>query len=265
MRESENGLKVGGIVQYIETLDFTEQTLKDRVDLYLTQAPEHLYHCDIVSNDTRNNTRENGYYFYNNKHEKVYYCEVIATRVLEKGLNVNRDECCRYSKGKRLDRRSSVEFKRLKHNMPAMKEYYDGKGVKRREERMCHCLFNEEEIDGYSVIDFQVPTADGGHDKIDLILQNGSIIYITEVKKFKSNESFLRCALEITTYRKKLNEKFFEEYGCNEETLKKAVLIDKDSFAYQQLELPWARKLKEDITVLELSNDGKAFHITEKK
>ena len=264
MRQSDKDTKVGGIVQYVETLDFTEQTLKERVDLYLTQAPEHLYHCDIVSNDTKNKTRQKGYYFLNDKQEKVYYCEVIANRVLEKGLNVATDESCNYSQGKRLEKRNSKEFKDLKHNMTAMEKYYDGEGVTRKEERMCHCLFNEEEIDGYSVIDFQVPTANGGHDKIDLILKKDGIVYITEVKKFKSNESFLRCALEISTYRKKLNKKFFDVYGCAEETLKKAVLIDKDSYAYHQLDLPWAKKLQEDITILELSKDSKAFHIKEK-
>lgn len=253
--------KLGGIEQYSGTLKFSKDELIDRVDLYLVSAPQHLYHGDIVNSDKRCTDRPNGYY----TTDGFPFCEIIANRVIEKGLNVCVDNDCKYSLGDRASIRIPKKDKvtPLKGNMSQMKEYYMGAGVRRQEDRMSHCLYVEEGIDGYSVIDYQTPTSDNGHDKIDLILRKDEIVYITEVKRFSSDESFLRCALEITTYRKKLNSKFFELFKCTEKTLKKAVLIDEKSFAFSQLELPWAKDFLEDITVFKLSKDDKVFHIRE--
>lgn len=256
--------KVGGIPQLSGALSFTEKSLIQRVDEYLDTAPEHLYHGDIVKNDKRTVTRPNGYYAESLERENPSFCEVIAMRVLEKGLNIAPDEQCIYSRGERAKIVEGKAFREMKHDMAKMEKYCAVKDEEQKEERMVHCFFNEGEIDGYTVLDYQVPTTNGGSDKIDLVMRKDGVVYITEVKRFGSDESFLRCALEILTYRKKLNGRFFEAYDCTEKTLKLAVLIDGSSFAFKQLSQPWAQKLKAEITVLELSKDS-AFHIQECK
>lgn len=245
----------GAIAQYAGKLEFTEEQLKARVREYLVAAPGHLYHGDIVCKDIRSKTRPRGYF----TSEGVSFCSVIANCVLDFGLNIPPERECCYSKGKRQNVRAQLSD--IVGDMEKMKQYFHS--AFRREERMCRCMFAAGIVDGFEVADYQVPTSSGGHDKIDLILKCNGSIFVTEVKYFGSNESFLRCALEIETYYKKLNEQFFKLYDCTADNLRKAVLIDKDSFAYSQLREEWARKLRKEfeIDVLELSADKNSFHI----
>lgn len=250
-------------------LRLSRAQLEDRVDEYLSIAPEELYCGDIVGNDRqylKTPSRAIGYV--TTDKEEFTFCEVIAEKLCDSELNIVKNKTCSYSSGSRADK--SKELSYLKDNMAEMEKYYAND--KRKEPRMCQCFYVQEKIDEFEVVDYEVPTRNRGDNtshtgKIDLVLKKGDIVYVTEVKYFKSIESLLRCMLEIQTYYGTLNEKFFIKYGCSKETLKKAILIDKESFAYSQLELPWAKKLldkdKFDITVLILSKDNEAFHITE--
>ena len=120
------------------------------------------------------------------------------------------------------------------------------------------CLCAQGNVGKFYAIDYQVPTVDYGHDKIDLVLKCGGDHYITEGKKFGSNESFLRCVLEIQTYYANLSEQFLKNNGWELDKVKKAVLVDGDSFAYKQFKTEkWAKELTIafDVQVLLLSHD----------
>lgn len=247
------------IPQYVEELEFTEEELIARVKDYLTRLPEKLYCGDIVCKDKRTKLkrRANGYLTADISAPKTF-CEVICETVLASPFNVKEDKSCTYNEGSRANK--IEELKNELVDMSKMKEYYD-----ESETKMVHCLCVQKNISGYTTVDFQVPTTNGSSDKIDLILEKDGIVYMTEVKKFNSDETLLRCVLEIQTYYQKLNNNFFQKYKCTEKTLKKAILIDEDSFAHKQLSLEWAQKLINDerfgVEVLTLSRDDKAFYI----
>ena len=75
---------------------------------------------------------------------------------------------------------------------------------------------------------------------IDLVSVTDNCIYLLEFKRPKSNESLLRCVLEIYTYHKQLPHKIFVESFIKTGKLKKelplkpAILIFEDSVAYEQ-------------------------------
>lgn len=245
------------IPQYVEELKFTEKELIARVKDYLTHLPEKLYCGDIVCKDKRTKLerRANGYL---TADTQKTFCEVICETVLASPFHVKEDEKCTYNAGSRADKIKELKDKLI--NMSKMKEYYG-----ESETKMVHCLCVQKNISGYTTLDFQVPTTNGGSDKIDLILKKDDMVYMTEVKKFNSDETLLRCVLEIQTYYQKLNKDFFDKYKCTEKTLKKAILIDESSFAHNQLSLEWAQRLVHDerfgVEVLILSRDDKSFYI----
>lgn len=249
-----SNLQIGGLRQYIYTLKFSEQELIERVCEYLSSSPEHLYHGDIVVNDKRSKLRPHGYITTDGK----LFCQVIADYTIENGLNISPDETCLYSKGCRDDIRHTLNY--LKADPAGIIKYCNA--TERHEERLCKCLYVCGAGD-FEVLDYQVPTRNSGHDKIDLILRKGETTYITEVKFFGSDESLLRCVLEIETYYKKLNENFYGKYNCSKNSLKKAILIDKTSFAYSQTGCDWAKRLtkKFDIDILIISMVDGAFTI----
>lgn len=216
-----------------------------------------MYNGDIIKNDkrTKSKRRTNGYITADTQRT---FCEVICETILASPFNVKEDPNCTYNKGSREDK--IAELKKKLINMSKMKEYYG-----EDETRMVHCLCVQKYISAYTTVDFQVPTTNGSSDKIDLILEKDGIVYMTEVKKFNSDESLLRCVLEIQTYYQKLNKNFFSKYKCTEKTLKKAILIDENSFAHKQLNLQWAQKLIHDerfgVEVLTLTKDDQGFYI----
>lgn len=245
------------IPQYVEELEFTEKALIDRAEEYLSISPEKLYCGDIVCKDkrTEHERRKNGY---RTTDTQKTFCEVISDTVLASPFNVQEDNTCTYNAGSREDKIADLKNKLT--NMSEIKEYYG-----ESETKMVHCLCVQKNISDYTTLDFQVPTTNRSSDKIDLILKKDGVVYMTEVKKFNSDETLLRCVLEIQTYYQKLNKNFFEKYNCTKETLKKAILIDEKSFAYSQLSLKWAQNLihdkRFDVEVLILSKDDNAFYI----
>lgn len=195
------------------------------------------------------------------------YCEVASREIIEVFKNnggvlpdIEPDVSCTYNSGKRSSIRALL--KDSLGNAAALDSYINK--TNRREERMCHCIYAQQFAGEYEAIDYQVPTTNGGHDKIDLILKKGDTVYITETKYFGSSETLLRCVLEIQTYRQKLNDKFFEAYKIPEEKLVNAVLISDDTLAYRQLKTQWAQELMRafKIKLLTLSHDGSAFYIS---
>lgn len=244
------------IRRYEGTLSFTEEQLRTRVNEYINKAPGELYFSDIVDNDKINTKRTNGYKTDTGK----MYCEVIADEIIKQKSQwvVPTDEKCTYNPGKRKEKLSNVPT-----DINEMRYYYT-KQNSISETKLMHCLCKLREIDNYRMVDYQVPTTNGRSDKIDIILSTNDMLYITEAKSFGSKESLLRCVLEISTYYQKLNDRFFKTYGYSKDKVKKAVLIDRSSWAYRQCEEDFAKRLLNEfeITVFELSQDT-LFHIKE--
>lgn len=207
------------------------------------------------------------------------YCAVAADAILQfigdddKLPDIFEDKDCAYNRGERTAMRNTL--KNIVGDKDLMNDYIENADVRKtyegqnkrfrstREDRMCHCFFAQGTVDGFEVVDYQVPTSNGGHDKIDLILQKDNASYVTETKWFGSKETLLRCVLEIQTYYQKLNNCFFNTYSCNKKKLRKAVLVSEDSLAYKQLSEVWAKKLlrRFDIVTLKLSRYDRQFHI----
>ena len=242
-----------GIVQYNSKLHFNEQEIKDRVRLYFEKAPDKLYKSDIVVNDKKTTTRSNGYLTADGKS----FCEIIAKEVVrnKNEWKVQKDENCTYNDGKRtqmLERLRTTEcadvYKSLEYCLSKNSNSYS-------ETRLMHCLCAQVDLGEFKAVDFQVTTTNSKKDNVDIILEDDACVYMVEAKTFGSNESLLRCVLEIETYFRKLNQRFFEKY-CKGKELKKAVLFDKESWAYKQKDEWWAKELLKafDVTVLELSS-----------
>lgn len=76
--------------------------------------------------------------------------------------------------------------------------------------------------------------------EIDFIILNNGFLYIVEYKKEHSEESALRCILEIETYYRvldkvKLIEDFSEAKGYKIKGIKKAICIYENSYAFNNL------------------------------
>jgi len=91
---------------------------------------------------------------------------------------------------------------------------------------------------------FQVPLKDKldaqnkGRGKIDLlsVTEDGDLAII-ELKKPYSNETLLRCALEIETYyRISDHSQLRKDFGISSNKIKKIVLIEKDSAPHKNFE-----------------------------
>ncbi len=181
---------------------------------------------------------------------------------------ITADEKCRYNQGKRKKIRPTLQPLLIDANAVDQ----EIKRTNRHEERMCRCLYAQQYAGDFEVMDFQIPTTDSGHDKIDLLLSDkDGVFYITETKKFSpienlpSPETILRCVLEIQTYYQKLNKTFLTNYKIDGNAkLKKAILLDEVAYAWQQANTEWAKGVMKlfDITLLKLSREGKDFVIS---
>ncbi len=216
------------------------------------------------------------------------YCEWTAKAIMQtyneaKQLpKVEPNENCSYHDGTRKKKKGKLE--EIVKSEEKVDEYIAdidrGTQEPRMEERMCHCIFAQDDAGEFKVVDFQIPTANGGHDKIDLLLRKGDVFYMTETKKFTkiaekfgkqaSDETILRCVLEIQTYYQKLNERFFETYEIGGKMkLKKAVLLDENAGAFKQVfdkngnMVKWVKDIFDffDITLLKLDRKNGKFFI----
>ena len=112
----------------------------------------------------------------------------------------------------------------------------------REEERIAKEMCNTYYEDLGDMFDYQIPLKstqkDSGVGKIDLVAynKNSNCVYLLELKKRDSNETLLRCVLEVYTYWKQLNhDKFLADFNKPSTTkIIPAVLVFKDSEQFKQ-------------------------------
>ena len=158
-----------------------------------------------------------------------FYTEVISERLLD---DIH---------GKYLERitpRTRTSSYRVKGHQVGSGRQGQG-GSNRREEVLAKSL---HEVHGLGrVIDYQVPLKDRRNDKgvgkIDLIAEGESEIWLIEFK-YRNKDTLLRCVLEIATYAQQLDEKkFLKDFNLRPSTTcRRAVLFDRSSLAYKELE-----------------------------
>lgn len=145
---------------------------------------------------------------------KEKYTEVIAEWLLNNfDLFYNIQKITRSSSYK-------VETHDGKHNNPESN---------RKEEITAIEIFNQGSLNILGkVLDYQTPLKNEGNDKagkIDIVSYNKDIktVYLLELKKEDSEETMLRCVLEIYTYLKTLDgDKFLSDFGLPKDTKIKA-------------------------------------------
>lgn len=122
----------------------------------------------------------------------------------------------------KITRQSSykVETHDGKHNNPESN---------RKEEITAIEIFNQGSLNILGkVLDYQTPLKNEGNDKagkIDIVSYNKDIktVYLLELKREDSEETMLRCVLEIFTYLKTLDgDKFLSDFGLPKDTKIKA-------------------------------------------
>lgn len=157
------------------------------------------------------------------------YTEVISERLLD---DIHREYLDPIAK---MTRTSSY---RVKGHQVGSGRQGEG-GSNRREEVLAKSL---HEVHGLGrVIDYQVPLKDRRNDKgvgkIDLIVEGESEIWLIELK-YRNKDTLLRCVLEIATYAQQLDEKkFLKDFELRPSTTcRRAVLFDRSSLAYRELE-----------------------------
>ena len=105
------------------------------------------------------------------------------------------------------------------------------------------------------IIDYQVPLKNERNNKagkIDLI-SNNNYIHLIELK-YESEETLLRCVLEIATYYQVLDKtKFLNDFNLPRKHIKKAVLILKNSNPHKDFEnlknMPHLAKLIKELEI----------------
>lgn len=135
------------------------------------------------------------------------------------------------------------EFGKPDHDKPVINE-----DSNRDEEIFVKKLKENENVnypyDGMTMDDYQIPVVrkdDSKEGKIDCILKFGDILYLTEAKKYKSEETLLRCIVEVLTYffKVQLNpssaKRIMEHHGTIDSVFKPAILIFDESYAYKKL------------------------------
>lgn len=192
---------------------------------------EEIYNSDIIN--YRGNTKDTN--------EK--YTEVIAEEILNNSQNydfntiktINRERTYKIDHTGEFDEESP-----RREEIIAMKTYnskypYPGLG---------------------KIINYQVPLKATMHTKagkIDMISYNSEndILYLIELKNDKSNETLLRCVLEIITYLKQVDgNKLKADYELPETTaIKPAILIFEQTRPYDDLNDRYVNKLIEKFDV----------------
>ncbi len=262
----------GGIV-------LTEKELEKRVNNILEKEPETLYRDCVVCKDQwvkdTNSTGRFNNHTYTTSDTNRIFLDVITENVCKRenlGVKkVNSEKIkdlpvATYNSGSRettikhLPKDKDFIGKTLLEKFKNYCKHGKEDSSSTSETRLVQCLcYNSKQNKGeIEIIDYQIPTTNGQKDNIDLFVRKGENFYITEVKTFGSNESILRCVLEIETYYEKLNDNFLTKYKIKSwKNVKKAILIDKTSKSWEQKDQAWAKNLlkKFNIKVFELKQD----------
>ena len=164
------------------------------------------------------------------------YTEIVAREISRR---VKSDNLAAFRHGiKMITREESYKtashFELAKQERPA--------GSNRGEEWIAKEMFGKSFDYIGEVIDFQIPlnnTSNDGAGKIDLLSYNISenTAYILELKKPASEETLLRCVLEVFTYWKIVDkEKLMRDFDIVGAELRKAVLVYENSVAYKDFQ-----------------------------
>lgn len=196
-------------------ISYTKEEILNKLN-EITKLSE-IYNSDIIN--YRGNTKDTN--------EK--YTEVIAEELL--------------NNHQKYDFNSIETIKRERpYNIEHTGEYDEESS--RREELIAMKMYNNKcsykELG--EIINYQVPlkaTQETKAGKIDMISYNSdtNILYLIELKNDKSNETLLRCVLEIITYLKQVDtNKLKSEYELSEDTIiKPAILIFEQTRPYDDL------------------------------
>lgn len=147
--------------------------------------------------------------------DKILYSEVTADYLLNHLELLDRISC--------VGRESYL----VNHTPSQNAEDYQGT---RKEEHLAQALKGKT-LDGLGEIkEYQVPlkrsAKDEGVGKIDLVSLNGCKLYVIELKIDTSEETLLRCAMEVFTYCRQANrEQLMKDYHATE--IVPAVLVGK--------------------------------------
>lgn len=136
----------------------------------------------------------------------------------------------------KITRQSSykVETHDGKHNNPESN---------RKEEITAIEIFNQGSLNILGkVLDYQTPLKNEGNDKagkIDIVSYNKDIktVYLLELKREDSEETMLRCVLEIFTYLKTLDcDKFLFDFGLPKDTkIKASPLVFLNGYQHKEI------------------------------
>jgi hypothetical protein len=123
----------------------------------------------------------------------------------------------------------------------------------RKEEILAITMFKRLD----QVIDYQVPLKNKRGDdagKIDLLIEQGSALFLTELKGRNSKETLLRAVLEIETYYRTVDKaKLLRDYGKEDKEVRKALLIFENSEQYSDLTSEGKPKIKELMKKMDIS------------
>ncbi len=216
--------------------------------------PEMLYQREVI-NYKGKTSKKNG--------EKLY-TEIIAEKILNDIYNKKNMEDILLLTNRQV--REQFEF--YNHDGET-----SNKESNRREERFCLSRYNKDSPWG-KIINYQVNIIPGTKINVDLIAyeETLNILTLIEVKGYEnedttkktSNETLLRCVLEIESYYRLLNRKkevFFSTLSASDKKvvtssstkLNKAIWLPKNSKAYSEFtDLKNRPKLEQLIKDLEI-------------
>ncbi|HHT71060.1 MAG: hypothetical protein WAO22_09105 [bacterium] len=143
----------------------------------------------------------------------------------------------------------------------------DGRKWEQEEQRIAMRLFNKKGLPPFSeVFHYQTPLKDGRGIAIDLLARDEKYVYILELKRPSSKETLLRCILEIYTYYRMVNYgKLLADFEIeNNPTLRKGVLVFKNSRAHKDFSDPNVRRLMQELEVDFFMLDKSREEIVEK-
>jgi len=156
---------------------------------------------------------------------REYYNEIVA--------GIVHDSWEEFSRIRSITRRASYWTE--SHSNQSSREM-----TNRIEERIAVEIFRQRTFQTGKILDYQTPLKDKRGDnagKIDLLMYDGSLLYLLELKRPDSQESMLRCILEGHTYfRIADHKKLLKDFKLPPETIiKPAPLIFEDSYQHGQL------------------------------
>lgn len=167
---------------------------------------------------------------------KEKYTEVIAKEILENSKNYD------FGNIKQINRKQG--YKASTHTGKF------NKNSNRREEIIAMKMYNNSYLDIGKMLDYQIPLKDHKGTKagkVDLISykEDANILYLIELKNDVSEETLLRCTLEIITYLKQIDQnKLKSDFGLdNKVNVKPAILIFEGTRPYYDMKDEYVNKL----------------------